>query len=292
MNHFNPDDLKNLYIPSETSRKGQNGKLLLIGGSSLFHAASLWSLDIASRIVDMVFYASIPQNNDIVKEVKKDWHGGIVVPQDDLEHYIEEADAILIGPGMMRGDIDKSKGITSISQALTLENEVEQEYYLTKYLLEKYPKKKWVIDAGALQMIDLSSIQQLSGNVILTPNLYEFEKLFDLDPLSSNVVDLAEKYNCIIVLKRYTDTVASPTACVLIEGGNAGMTKGGTGDVLSGLIASLSCTNDLYLAAKCGSYINKKAGESLYNKQGLYFNASDLAMEIPKVMKELVLQSA
>jgi NAD(P)H-hydrate epimerase len=73
-----------------------------------------------------------------------------------------------------------------------------------------------------------------------------------------------------------------------VEGGNAGMTKGGTGDVLAGLIASLACNNDLYLAAKCGSYINKKAGESLYKKQGIYFNATDLVGEIPQVMSQLI----
>ena len=66
------------------------------------------------------------------------------------------------------------------------------------------------------------------------------------------------------------------------------MTKGGTGDVLAGLIASLACKNDLYLAAKCGSYINKKAGESLYKKQGIYFNATDLVGEIPQVMGKLI----
>ena len=290
MQPFNPIDLQKLYIPSETSHKGQNGKLLLIGGSSLFHAASLWSLEIASRIVDMVFYASVQQNNDIVTATKKEWRGGIVVPQSDIEKYIDEADAVLIGPGMMRGEIDRTRHITKISQALSLENEIEQEYYLTNYLLQKYPQKKWIIDAGALQMLDLSTLTPQHKQVVLTPNITEFERIFDLDPLSGNVADMAAKHNCIIVLKRYTDTVCNPLECVLVEGGNAGMTKGGTGDVLSGLIASFACKNDLYLAAKCGSYINKKAGESLYKKQGLYFNASDLALEIPKVMRELVLE--
>lgn len=288
MNYFNPEDLKKLYTPSDTSHKGQNGKLLLIGGSSLFHAASLWSLEIASRIVDMVFYSSVPQNNEIVKEVKKDWRSGIVVPQTEVEHYIEEADAILIGPGMVRGEVDKSKNLTKLSDIVKLENEAEQAYFLTKYFLAKYPNKKWIVDAGALQMVEVGWLEQMKGNIVLTPNLHEFERLFALDPLSSNVEDVANKYNCIIVLKRHTDTVCSPTECVLVEGGNAGMTKGGTGDVLSGLIASLACKNDLYLAAKCGSYINKKAGESLYKKQGIYFNSSDLAREIPQVMGELL----
>ena len=289
MTNFDPTDLQKLYVPSSTSHKGQNGKLLMIGGSTLFHAASLWSLEIASRIVDMVFYSSVPENNEIVKDIKKDWRGGIVVPRGEVVHYVQEADAILIGPGMMRTE-EKPTGdmLTSLKEIHQLQDEGLQAYYLTHYMLEKFPNKKWIIDAGALQMLDVNSLKPLNGNVVLTPHIGEFEKLFDLDPLSSNVADMAEKYNCIIVLKRNIDTVASPKEYVQIEGGNAGMTKGGTGDVLAGLIASLACKNDLYLAAKCGSYINKKAGESLHKKQGIYFNATDLVGEIPHVMGTLI----
>lgn len=293
MNQFNPEDLKKLYAPSSTSHKGQNGKLLLIGGSTLFHAASLWSLEIASRIVDMVFYSSVKENNEIAQKIKEEWRSGIVVQRDQLENYIEESDAILLGPGMARAEErikDLGFKIQDIKDIAKIEDEGLQTYYLTKYLLEKYPQKKWIIDAGALQMLELEWLKPLKGNVILTPHIGEFERLFHLDPLSSNVADMAAVHNCVIVLKRHTDTVASPTECILVEGGNAGMTKGGTGDVLAGLIAALSCKNDLFLAAKCGSYLNKKAGEELYKKQGLYFNASDLVKEIPNVMKQLLHQ--
>src|SRR5579863_9502121 len=98
---FDPNELKKLYTPPADSHKGQNGKLLIIGGSHLFHAASLWALTIASRIVDMVFYASVDENNQIVHELKKEFRNGIVVPRDEVESYIEESDAVLIGPGMV-----------------------------------------------------------------------------------------------------------------------------------------------------------------------------------------------
>ncbi len=288
MNYFNPDELRHLYKPDSISHKGQNGKLMIIGGSELFHAASLWALEIASRVVDMVFYASVPENNQIVEKLKEQWRGGIVVPREHIEDYIEEAEAILIGPGMVRSEtIEKHKEFREIKDILALADEGEQTCYLTKYLLEKYPDKKWIIDAGALQMMELSWLKQLNGHVILTPHLREFENLFDLEPLSMNVSDMAVKYNAIILLKRNIDTIASPTDAVLVEGGNAGMTKGGTGDVLGGLVAALACKNDMYLAAKAGSYFNKKAGEALYRKVGIYFNASDLAQELPSVMGKL-----
>ena len=59
MNQFDPKTLDQLYRPGKDSHKGQNGKLLVIGGSNLFHSASMWSLEVASRIVDMVFYSSV-----------------------------------------------------------------------------------------------------------------------------------------------------------------------------------------------------------------------------------------
>ena len=92
------------------------------------------------------------------------------------------------------------------------------------------------------------------------------------------------------IMKGKEDIVCSPTECVRIIGGNAGMTKGGTGDVLAGLVAALYCKNDAFLSACAGSYINKKAGEKLFEKVGYYFNSSDLADEIPKVMRHLIIK--
>src|ERR1043165_7891895 len=109
MKHFNPDDLKNLYVPPSGSHKGQNGKLLIIGGSHLFHAASLWALQIASRVVDMVFYSSVPEN------------------------YIEEADAVLIGPGMLRVESEESRvkkqEARTLGEINKLDDEGLQSYY-------------------------------------------------------------------------------------------------------------------------------------------------------------------
>ncbi len=312
MEVFNPEELKKLYIPLAGSHKGQNGKLLVIGGSHLFHASFLWSLTIASRIVDMVFYSSVPENNQIVAEAKREFRNGIVVPRDDLDRYAREADVIMIGPGMLR--VDKSKVESRKSKAQvksqkleeinSLLDEGEQAYYLTKYLLEKYSEKKWVIDAGALQMMELEWLLPLEGRVVLTPHVGEFERVFakeiksqkgdykesplQISNLQKGIVgEMARKYNCIILLKGQEDVVCSREKCIRVVGGNAGMTKGGTGDVLAGLTGALACNNDLWLSATAASYVNKKAGDSLFEKVGYYFNASDLADEIPRVMAEL-----
>ena len=289
---FSEKELKKLYIPSSDSHKGQNGKLLLISGSKLFHSSSLWALKVASRIVDMVYYSSVDENNWIVKEAKKEFRDGIITPRNKVENYAQEADCILIGPGLPRKEGQEAGD--------------DDTRELTERLLRKYPEKKWVIDGGSLQTIDPKLIP---STAILTPHPREFELLVSSIKcqvlsikmrkikLEEQVELFAKHCNCLIVLKGPVDIVCGldksmkpPTLKLRrVKGGNAGMTKGGTGDVLAGLTAALYCKNNAFLAASAASYINKKAGESLFAKVGYYFNASDLVDEIPKIMKEILI---
>lgn len=271
MQEFNPVDLKQLYIPSPNSKKGDNGKLMIVAGSILFHAASLWPLEVASRIVDMVFYSSVSMNKEIVQKDKNRFRNGIVIPRHKIGKYVQEADCILIGPGLPR---DSGK-----------EKEEESTKDLTEKLLTEFPNKKWVVDGGSLQVINPNILPKAS---IITPNKKEFEMLFKCQASFENAIKMAKKYGITILLKGKEDIVADKHKNVIIKGGNAGMTKGGTGDVLAGLTASFYSKNNAFLSATCASYINKQAGDSLYKIQGLYFNASDLVNEIPKIMKEFI----
>ena len=106
---------------------------------------------------------------------------------------------------------------------------------------------------------------------------------------AEKVREFSRKYNCLILLKGGKDEVAFNDRQVTIEGGSAGMTKGGTGDVLAGLAAALYCKNDAWTSAVAASYINKKAGEALAGKMGYWFNATDLANQIPQTMMSLIL---
>jgi NAD(P)H-hydrate epimerase len=244
---------KNLVLPDPDSHKGQNGKLLLVGGSELFHAASKWSLDTASKIVDMVFYASVPENNELIKQAKQNFWNGIVIQRQEIDKYITEADCILIGPGMDRS---------------------EKTEKVTNNLLKNYPEKKFVVDAGALQMVNP---ELLNSQHIITPHSRELAVLTtkNFNP---------EKFAGITLVKGKVDQVITKNKTVEIPGGNTGMTKGGTGDVLAGLIAALYCKNDAITATITGSYTCKTAGDQLYSQVGPYFNASDLVEEIPKVL--------
>ncbi|HUV46726.1 MAG TPA: NAD(P)H-hydrate dehydratase [Candidatus Bathyarchaeia archaeon] len=285
MEKISKDILQKLYRPEKNSHKGQNGRLTIIGGSRLFHGASLWALKTASRIVDMVFYATVPENEELTKKLKSEIYDFICLPREKIEDYIRQSDAVLIGPGLVRG----SKKYTGTGES------GQQTKKLTKRLLKKFPEKKWIIDAGSLQVMDKKWLKKLD-KVILMPHRKEFGKLFNCKipegrfgaEVKNLVAEKAREFGCVIVLKGSGDIVCSPNQCLLNTTGNEGMTKGGTGDILAGLVAALACKNDLFLAAAAGAYINGLAGDELYKRVGPYFNTSDLNEEIPKILSKFL----
>jgi NAD(P)H-hydrate epimerase len=274
MQQITKDIFKNLYRPAVDSHKGQNGKLTIIGGSKLFHGASLWSLKVASRIVDMVFYSTVLENEILTQKLKAEVYDFICVPRIKIQEYIDQSDAVLIGPGLVRGDTGTGES-------------GEETKKLTETLLKKFPEKKWIIDAGSLQVMNPEWLKSLKQAVI-TPHQGEFKMLFGIDPTQDLVSQKAKKYGCTIVLKGQQDIICSPSQCAYDSQGNPGMTKGGTGDVLAGLIAALACKNDLFLASCAGVFTQGLVANHLFTKVGPYFNASDVCAEIPVTLKELM----
>lgn len=280
--------LSSIHRLSPTSHKGQNGKVMVIGGSELFHAASRWALDVVASMVDMVFYSSVPLNNELIREAKGEFWSGVIVPRTELENYLVEADVVLIGPGMTR-----QSPTDSTYDKLSSEDWNTDTYKITNFLLARYPDKKWVIDAGALQMVEP---KLLTKQMICTPHQGEFtqlaqkaEILLGSDPLK-NTQQLSQSLgNVTIVHKGEVDVVCQGDQAQAISGGNAGMTKGGTGDVLAGLIAGLySMSSDPFSVGVIGSYVNKTAGDQLFSQVGPFFSTQQLVLQIPKVLKALL----
>lgn len=278
MRTFDPSELRNLYHPDKNSSGEDNGQITIIGGSSLFHGPPFLAIQSSSQIVDMVFFASPHEPlRDVVANLKSKISSFIWVPFEEVEDYIAKSDAVLIGPGFMRARSEKANGNDN--------NNSDEAYKLsrsiTERLLLKFAHKKWLIDAGSLQTMDK---QWIPENAILTPNRKEFKMLFgDMDPKTA-----AEKYKCIIVLKGPVTFVYSNDETIEVHGGNAGMTKGGTGDTLAGLTVGLLAKNEPILSATVGAYVVKAAGDELHKKQGVYFSADDLAEEIPKTLFRLL----
>jgi len=270
MEIFNQKDLGKLRFPKEGSSKGENGQVTVVGGSKLFHGAPLLALTIASRFTDMTFFATPePSVGKVAEMIKSELFSFIWVPWDERGQYIEKSDAVLIGPGMMRYKKEWGDGGG------------DETREITRDLLLGFRNKKWVIDAGSLQILEADWIPP---GAILTPNRKEYQRLF----VTMDVSEAAKKYKCIIVEKLPVTAVCSPERCVAIKGGNAGLTKGGTGDVQAGLTAGLLAKNDPFLAASAASFIVKSAADSLYQKVGTAYNADDLASEIPVFLRSCV----
>lgn len=291
---FDSKLLKKLYKSKSDSSNEDNGSVTIIGGSKLFHGAPILSMKVASRIVDMVFFTSPdPSVGKIAEKIKSKLMSFIWVPWEDVDAYIEKSDAVLIGPGFMRFGSEKTP---EHERHHDNHDEGKETREITRRLLTKYPNKRWVIDAGSLQVMDAEWIPE---GTIITPNRKEFEMLFKVKgprtrtssvrgkQEGEKIKEMAEKYKCTIVLKGPKTVVCSPEKCTVVKGGNAGLTKGGTGDVLAGLTVALFAQNDAHLSACAASCIEKKAADELYNKVGTNYNADDLADKIPSLILSL-----
>ena len=288
--------LQNIYMPPAQSHKGHNGKVLIIGGSKLFHSASLWAAEIATHFTDIVHYASTKENNAIFHDLKTTFRNGMVIEQKDIPYYVEEDDAILLGPGMVRTEVKREKlKVKSFDSLLDLENEAEYSREITHYLLSHYPQKRFVIDAGALQMMDIDWLKLPQETPIITPHQLEFERLFGVSLLNASqdekvlkVTQYAKEYKCVILLKAVVDIISDGTRVTVVEGGNPGLTKGGSGDILAGVTVSLRAKNDAFESAVIASYLEKMAADELSKTDGYWYNMEDLIHQIPKTFSEIV----
>jgi len=293
------DDLLNKFsISKKNSHKGENGKILIIGGSSLFHSASIWAAEISSHFVDMVHYSSTKENNKILLGLKSKFQNGMVIAKENLLDYVKEDNVVLIGPGMVRGKKEETWERESLDFAklLKIENEAKYTYFLTKYLTASFPEKKYVFDAGALQMMNRQWLLKLRNQAILTPHSREFEKLFETslaykshEEKAKIVKEKAQKYNVTILLKSIVDIVSDGKQVAVIHGGNQGLTKGGTGDILAGLTTSFYCRNNSFDSCILSSYILKRTSDMLFKSKGYWYNIDNVINTIPSVFKGILL---
>jgi len=131
-----------------------------------------------------------------------------------------------------------------------------------------------VIDAGALEYVESTSIE----NAILTPHKREFKRL-------EKYLDVVLERDNVVVKKGAKDTIYHRDGKTGVEVGHSGMTVGGTGDVLTGIIASLIAQGlDRKEAARLGTWLNGKAGEKAAEKHGNGVLATDIAETVSEVL--------
>ncbi|ASJ11395.1 bifunctional ADP-dependent NAD(P)H-hydrate dehydratase/NAD(P)H-hydrate epimerase [Thermococcus thioreducens] len=255
--------------------KGQNGKLLIIGGSSSYYGAPYLASKGASYLVDLVYLAMpsepakrISDPDLILRPVEgKNFSPGHV---HELLSIAEKADAVVIGPGI---------GLAEET------NEFVREFV-------KRCEKPLVIDADGLKAV-AEDLGVLKGKTfVLTPHGSEFKVLFGVKPEGSFqekaelVRAKAREIGGVILLKGAYDIISDGKTWKYNRTGNRGMTTGGTGDVLAGLVgALLALGNEPLRAASVGAFLNGLAGDMVKEELGENFTALEVAKKVPHAVR-------
>ena len=160
-----------------------------------------------------------------------------------------------------------------------------------------------VLDADGLNSLAMleSGHLELHAPVILTPHIGEYRRLaksmkIDIDPedQSTAAEALAQAYGCVVVLKSANTTVSDGVTTVEVDCGGVVLASGGSGDVLTGIIAGLlaqygvDCGKHLFDAAILGVQVHARAGlifEAVNGDCGLI--ATDLLERVPEAISSL-----
>lgn len=256
------------------SHKGDNGIVAIIGGSRHQHGAPIFSaLAAEASGVDLLHVWVPVMHEEVTKHASYNFQVHTFgsdrsdeISSSDRERIIEHLatiDAVVIGPGLSRG----AAHIKSITN-----------------LLAEAPCPI-IADATALHAETLKALTL--RHAIMTPHLGELERM---GYLRTELPMLAKKHACTILLKSSADTVVSEDGTInTVTGGNAGLTVGGTGDALAGLIAGLVAQGMSHAdACTVASTVIKRAGDSLYAEIGFSFTTHDVIRMIPRILRDVL----
>lgn len=238
--------LPDLKKRSKDSHKGDFGKTAIIGGSKSMtgsvYLSSLASLKAGSGLS----YTIVPKEIQNVLEIKL--VENIIMELEDnkeLFEFLEKMDSIAIGMGMGK-DID---------------------YKLFEKILKLDIRK--IIDADGLNFISKNrSLLKYLKNSVITPHEMEMSRLIqeDLDYVKANRLSIAKKfallYNCVVVLKGHETLVTDGCSTYINKTGSSALATAGSGDVLSGIIASnLASNSNIFEASKLSVFLHGLSGE-------------------------------
>jgi NAD(P)H-hydrate epimerase len=251
------------------SHKGENGIVAIVGGSEAIHGAPLLSaLAAEASGVDLVFVAVPRCHAQLARQTAlnfqvRGFEGDELLPHDvePLLQWLATMDACVIGPGLAR---------------------TKETLDATYQLIAGCPCTM-VLDASALQPWTLEAAR--GHEAVLLPHLGELERM---GLTMQKIGPMVSASNQVIHVKGHSDTVTLPNGTVReVAGGNAGLTVGGTGDVLAGLTAGLIAQHYPRTEASIiATTIIKKAGDVLAEEQGT-FRAIDVIERIPKLLKDI-----
>ena len=259
---YSEEDIKRI-IPARKriSSKFDYGRVLIIAGSERYPgAAALASNASIKSGAGLTILASTAFHPAVLPEVIRfplpsNPDGSISFKSFEvLQSELERADSIAIGPGLSDNPETQS---------------------LVKKIIEQYKNtKRIVVDADALRAIEPK--QLLTKNIVITPHCGELSRIIGIprQEIEKNAFfvakEWAEKLNCIIHLKHVPSITTDGVYSYLTLNGNPGMATGGSGDVLTGIIATMLARGiEPLQSASISAFIHSLAGDRYSSKYGM-----------------------
>ncbi len=273
-----PGEMVYYPSPKENSHKGENGVVLIIGGGPYSGAPALSGLAAYRIGADLVHIATPKKTYPIVASYSPNF---IVHPlnsdmlaENDVKYILRlssQVDSVVIGPGL--GNSEETKKAVK--------------------MFVKKCVKPLVVDASGFDTLTIKDIKNKEG--IVTPHRNEFKRLTGTG-LSNNpensikvVESWAKKTRMTVLLKGNIDIISDGNSTKLNRTGNPGMSVGGTGDVLSGIVGGLLAKNvSSFNAARMGAFINGFAGDLAFEEKSYSLLAADVIKKIPEVFKRFL----
>jgi len=268
-------------LRSPTAHKGDFGRLLVIGGSEVYSGApTLVSFGAMRTGVDIVYlaaplktaYAISSMSPDLIT-IKLDGNNLKPSNMETLKPYLSTVTAVAMGPGM---------GLNP------------ETADFVKLCVEEVERagKPLLLDADGLKAFSKFK-RPLTVPLVLTPHAGEYAILTG-EILPENQEDralaiqkTAKKLDAVVLVKGHVDYICDAERVKLNFTHNPGMTVGGTGDVLSGIVAGLMAQKvNPFEAAVAGTFVNGAAGDFAANELGFHLVATDIIDWIPRVLDD------
>jgi hydroxyethylthiazole kinase-like uncharacterized protein yjeF len=276
------EHIEKIPVRREDSHKGDYGKVFVIAGSRGMTGAAFLCSQGAILSGSGLVINGIPESLNAIMETKLTEVMTLPLKEtaknslslkakDAIVDFARKCDVVAIGPGLGR--------------------EAETRT-LVKKLLEEI-EQPVILDADGINALEgaLEVLSKRRYRTIVTPHPGEMARLMGKDAveIQANRIDIAksvaEVAGVVVCLKGHRTVVANPEGATYVnETGNSGMASGGTGDVLTGMIASFIGQGvDDFSAAVSAAYLHGLAGDIAAEKRGPFsLIASDLLNFMPE----------
>lgn len=281
-----PGDVRLVVKRDVRSHKGDNGRVLVVGGGPFFGAPALAALAALRAGADWVTIAAPKSVSAIISSLSPNLivhplSSELLVENDVpvVSNLIKQHDVMVIGMGLGAGEETKRAA---------------------RLIIEDEASKKVVVDADGFYGLHLP-IAVEDKLVIVTPHAGEFSKMeicgkggrvtVPPEDMMEERIDFINDFsrlnNVVTLMKGQTDIIADGTRVKLNRTGNAGMTVGGTGDVLAGITgAFFAISSDPFKASTAAAFVNGTAGDLAFEEKGYGLLATDVIENIPGVIKD------